>query len=1817
MSFLPAFINNAELDTEYTSDTVIAESVETVTAVNGILIINGIPSGSTYTVAIDDSVAVRLQSSAANSTPTYASFSLNGIRYTCLVITKPDTRPVYDRRYQYLPPYSRIADQTWVPEQDNRVVQLSLSSYVQTTWSINQNAPTSGVITSNYLLVPDYWNNCVYRINRDTGVTVQRIAVHRPYSVAYKNVNSTLVPYISSTDTSTVVVLDPDTFDITNTITLNAYHPKGMVTDANNDVWTANYDSDCLTRISGNTTLNIVVGRGPLHIAANAVHVLVTNSLSDEISAINVNTLAVTTFASGGQAPISIAVDANKIYVCNIASANICVFDNATFALEATYSKIGVNPTFLYVVGNELFVSDPELSQVFRLDKTNGSIVDQYSIPAHASEFLFADTFLYISSKYASYPGRTLPRDITVEAPTFEDIIDAAVLKPALTNTIYAHNINSIVYCSIAPTAYTVEFLKNGISAGRNTTVVEGDSLVVAFTTPFEFDTTYTIYVSVGHHVQELSVTTEKDFTTALPFTYASVIGASRSTVYESEEELIDGIAVPTIDAEAYNGFIVKNNGANTSNTTATNTDELSISLTTSSEFQTTTTAILTLGPVQIPFVVQTSLDPNLKFLSNDFKFLLPVEMSAGFAGPSDSYLLATNTVTDEIIETSLDTFPAIPDPDEFNNDLDYLMLIDAYGDRVMRVGMDGAVVQQISVPKPFDVAIGPTATDNPALRRLVFVSSYTTNTVKVIDKQSWTVIGSIDVGQKPSGIVGGFSNLDNQFLVCCYTASVVQVWTYTYANTATLQTTITLPTNAGPIYIVASSEADYYWVSLSRLNKVARIRASDFHIDYFDTGAIPWHITLTNDYVFVTNAYANTITWLKASDGSLISEFATGSTIPIYTSVYESDTQKLLYVTHHESYQDTIEVYDYTNESGIVKVDSITPVDKRLMYGSYISADNQLLLSLRQYPTEVTKLSPPVYHVPLDLDPIVNVTKGQVVNSDVTIVKDLIANQNIEISIPDLYDAVIVKNNVDVGTSTTLRNGDEFYIQVPTLLDYYYRYNIPIIFTNYIYDWYVQTEPDLIPSSAQFIDKFNLYLSEIGYSNVITISGLTAHVEAPATVVRGTGVLLNGIDITETDPELTATEFFVMNGDTVQLYGNPGSPYGTAREHVLTVGITNCVFKAWTIFLDAAKRKDASYAIATNMRRLPAVAYNASVGYSSDTAVVATNSFGVISDKYTQALQDVERSYDSANIAITEVIAFGVTETKMFTDLVAYSVLPDKVMQDTTTSGSTSITQRLDTRSFTGTSLVQDLDDSSFVPSRLEQHYDDTQFSSTHQTLQQDSTEFVSTKLEQHFDDAAYIATVLEQHTDDATYVSSKLEQHYDSSIYLNSTIEKHTSSSTYISNKLEQHYYDSVYVKPVLVKYFDTSDYVNISIAKVFEDITYFKTELEQQLIDIVYVRPKQWDYLYSYAYGVTYKTNALYDNDYTTIEASIQYVDAGYTQRTNLTYSYSFDTVAQEHLSINYMLFGITLFSPQEVFEDQTIIPNYVNSVIDDVIYIQSKLEQHYDYAVYVYSKVEQHYEDAEYLHSKYEQHYYDTTVKYSGYVQRYSQPASYIFSFLTARNDINSHVQHNYSRSFDSVAKHSTYSVTKISLIQFNEVSMARTLALTDSVFSEIFANTAAYFNFTSSKDTALVTLGQRPNPIPFVNTAKYATITASVINLPAYYIQSTIRKTTQLSRYVDAKYGLLRAAIKLDDISFKHNTDIEYDNTPLYTAQDKYYYTSQALAEQAALNAGYVIQEILTFELHPNSWVWAYRVGTNVNSCESLPYKRVRGWIRGG
>ena len=209
--------------------------------------------------------------------------------------------------------------------------------------------------------------------------------------------------------------------------------------------------------------------------------------------------------------------------------------------------------------------------------------------------------------------------DTTPDSFTFTAVTNADVDAVVESNSITVDGINAAATISITGGEYKVA---SGDYFTSNSTVTDGQSVTVRLTTTENGNQTSEATLTIGGVSSTFIVTTRPDDTTPDTFSFPAVTGVAVETQTTSEAITISGVNTAAAISITGGEYSIANGAYTSANGTVTNDQTVSVRLTSSTDTNTETQAVLTVGELSAHFSVTTAPDTTPADFSSE---LLPI----------------------------------------------------------------------------------------------------------------------------------------------------------------------------------------------------------------------------------------------------------------------------------------------------------------------------------------------------------------------------------------------------------------------------------------------------------------------------------------------------------------------------------------------------------------------------------------------------------------------------------------------------------------------------------------------------------------------------------------------------------------------------------------------------------------------------------------------------------------------------------------------------------------------------------------------------------------------------------------------------------------------------------------------------------------------------------------------------------------------------------------------------------------------------------------------------------------------------------------
>jgi hypothetical protein len=239
------------------------------------------------------------------------------------------------------------------------------------------------------------------------------------------------------------------------------------------------------------------------------------------------------------------------------------------------------------------------------------------------------------------------PPDTTPAQFTFTDQTNVALNTTITSNTIIVSGVNTATTISITGGTYSIKGRSYTSSSG---TVSNGDTVTVQLTSSGNYSTTTNATLTIGGISDTFSVTTQSATSDMTPdqFTLTDQTNATLSTVITSNTITVSGINTAAPISITGGTYSINGGSYTSASGTVSNSNTVTVKLTSSGNYSTTTNATLTIGGISDTFSVTTQSAPS-DMTPNQFTFTDQTDAALSTAITSNTITVSGITSTTPI----------------------------------------------------------------------------------------------------------------------------------------------------------------------------------------------------------------------------------------------------------------------------------------------------------------------------------------------------------------------------------------------------------------------------------------------------------------------------------------------------------------------------------------------------------------------------------------------------------------------------------------------------------------------------------------------------------------------------------------------------------------------------------------------------------------------------------------------------------------------------------------------------------------------------------------------------------------------------------------------------------------------------------------------------------------------------------------------------------------------------------------------------------------------------------------------------------------
>jgi YVTN family beta-propeller protein len=1172
---------NAEISTQKQSNTISVITTEPsveVTVTNGVIKKNGSFVGMATTAVHGDLIAVVLPSAPTFSTTVYSKLTIADQFAFFRITTKSD--PAYIPAPEVAS--SLVIDMRWyldggeyIPNTSNKLTAISLLSNTlqgSTLLSETNKSPTD---SGQYTYTVNFFEHSLYKIDLVTRKVLTTLpTAANPYGITalpYDGVSGYAV-WATCSGADRLMAFDLQTNDVISDFALDG-RPLGILADAANGIlYVALYRTNQIVKIRLSSAMQeisrtyIDVPAQPYELALDGSGNLWVAHASSHITKINTATATVAFTKAIGSNNQGIAYDSidNAIWVASANNGQVLKLNPANGNV-LLYVDLGVSVFGIAADSTTgVWVACFDERKVVRINRSTGAVLTSIDTAAYPYGVFVYENMLLVADYYANTPTRFILADTNPEPFELVDYVDVEFSKVCQSNVVKIRGINVPTLASIEEVP-TAQLFKNGVSVWTQTMVVADDELYIEMQAPNAYTQTRSVTLTVGNVESTFSIATDIAELEPEPFGFTPQCNAEVNTEFESEWRVIlcrhHDLTFPMSVTEGTIQKCTASAGNNLSNdepatcdtyidagqnTLVRHGDVVRIKMAAPAAYAATKFCKVTVGTFQTAFAITTSLDPTIEFVKSAEYGNLPYD-SVFSAEPISNKLSIIRSTDGQLTEMLVNE----SDPTAFLPK-NYVFVCNYYENTVYRIDKEKRrIVQTLTgYNQPYSIHYDDRLAETVLNRPIITDSG--SDSIHVLDLSDYSIAESLNLGSgtRPLGIqafnryiedpipVPGKAPdplAENLYFVACYGTDELVVVKSDADYQLTEYRRFALKSESKPFEVFVD-DRKFVWVTLSGIDEVAILDVVNETLHYVKVGNNPWGVTGNKTHIYVSNSYDNTLSKIDIVTHEVVATIAVGS-VPYSLEFAENGTA--LWVSHFED----ATAYKLKDDNIVNVVD--TP---NFAYGMAVDEYNNIWIASYYQNTPIRTEPPDVIPDFLTFNELLNTAKDSNVSTEAITISGLDRNRAAFVRVPDsYYSASLVVNDVDVGTTAAVRNGDTLKVVAHMPNEYYRVVDVPVACSGRCSLLHLRTEPNLMIQPLKFVEVPDAYVDVTVTSNPVTVAGLTPGFSVPISAAKGT-LYVNGIALQDNFGE-------VKNGDVIQVTFKPGSPYSKTHDLIIQIG--------------------------------------------------------------------------------------------------------------------------------------------------------------------------------------------------------------------------------------------------------------------------------------------------------------------------------------------------------------------------------------------------------------------------------------------------------------------------------------------------------------------------------------------------------------------------------------------------------------------------------------------------------------------------------------
>lgn len=546
-------ILDAPLATLCSSNEILVSGIDDFVSVSSdaSIIKNGVNVGFSSTVYDGDVLKLQAFSSSKSNDFKFYSLLLGPRRVSWTVRTSQSgndkiTRPEFLYKHPFdSAPFSPNFSLNRLVKIDSTVTEFSFD------------APTLVESRESHVFVTDFFQDCLFVMDRQTGATLFSTTLNKPYGATFSprfslaDEDKIAYKFVTLSGADQVAVLDPQaSYAVMRSISVPG-RPMGIDSDANGFLWVAAFDLGVVYKIDPFNTANIVsfsVGGKPLEVMYADNFIYVSDVENRRVLVLDTDGTIIRQYKTGSN-PWGMAKDAIYLYVADSADNTITKINTMDYSQHriSTASR----PSSIACLNGNLYVACSGVNIIQKIDATSGELLENISVSQRPSAITTDGQAVYAVLTY-----NTMPEQVGFDSETgllsVEPITNVPVNSDVESGPVTL-SAGRALYVP-GPSVITV----NGIQVANGTFVYPGDDVAVSIKSSVIEGETCAFPLFFGNAQYNFNVTTTPD-TKPDPVYFLSQFNQRSGFELVSNEVILSGISSGYQSDINFDGILVVN----------------------------------------------------------------------------------------------------------------------------------------------------------------------------------------------------------------------------------------------------------------------------------------------------------------------------------------------------------------------------------------------------------------------------------------------------------------------------------------------------------------------------------------------------------------------------------------------------------------------------------------------------------------------------------------------------------------------------------------------------------------------------------------------------------------------------------------------------------------------------------------------------------------------------------------------------------------------------------------------------------------------------------------------------------------------------------------------------------------------------------------------------------------------------------------------------------------------------------------------------------------------------------------------------------